>query len=250
MESEYFQEYHSLERSHWWFLARLDILRSQVLRLSSNKELNILNVGVATGATTIMLSEFGPVTSVEFDSQCCEFLRDRLGLSVTQASVTDLPYPDESFDLVCAFDVIEHVEDDSKAVLELCRVCKKGGVILTTVPAFQALWSKHDVINHHVRRYDSKRYKSLFPKSGEVLFSSYFNTILFLPILVFRLLSKVVSTEKVREGSGSDFSIKLIHWANPILLRLFKTENVWLSNGISAPFGVSYILSWKKQSAS
>ena len=74
-----------------------------------------------------MLKKFGTVISSEFDAETCTFLRQVLKMEVIEASVTELPFPDNEFDLVCAFDVIEHVENDEQAMEEMKRVCKKGG---------------------------------------------------------------------------------------------------------------------------
>ena len=71
-----------------------------------------------------MLSKFGEVTSLEYDKYCCEFLKEKTGIEAINASLTELPFSDNSFDLVCAFDVIEHIEDHEKAVDEIFRVLK------------------------------------------------------------------------------------------------------------------------------
>jgi len=92
-----------------------------------------------------MLEKFGDVTSIEYDEDCCQFLNEVLHIPALQGSITELEFEDNSFDLVCAFDVIEHVEDDSKAASEMLRVCKKDGLVFATVPAFMLLWSEHDV---------------------------------------------------------------------------------------------------------
>ncbi|MFM1745191.1 MAG: hypothetical protein RLZZ630_1128 [Bacteroidota bacterium] len=251
MDSNYYKEYFELERQHWWFVARAAILRSQIARLNPATRLKILNVGAATGATTEMLSAFGEVTSVEYDLHCCEFLRKELKMEVIHASVTELPFANDSFDLVCAFDVVEHVEDDKEATRELRRVCKRQGLVMCTVPAFNFLWSDHDTVNHHVRRYTSKSFKNLFPEAETIVFSSYFNSLLFLPVSIFRLLTRVFKNKSkiIRQGSGSDFSISMFNWVEPFFLRIFLIENTWLKRGIPAPIGISYLLAWKKPSA-
>jgi len=125
MEAHYYKEYYKLEKEHWWFRARLDILRSLISsKIYQGEPLKILNAGVATGATSKMLETFGNVTSLEYDENCCDFLRNELGMEVIQGSLTDLPFDDSSFDLVCAFDVIEHINEDTKAVEEIRRMLK------------------------------------------------------------------------------------------------------------------------------
>ncbi|CAN5555577.1 class I SAM-dependent methyltransferase [soil metagenome] len=246
MDSQYFREYYTLERNHWWFTARSLILKDQISKIASGRKLKILNVGIATGSTTEMLSEFGEVTSVEYDKDCCDFLRMELQMEVTEASVTALPYNDESFDLVCAFDVIEHVEEDQLAIHELKRVCKKESHVFCTVPAFRFLWSKHDEVNHHIRRYTASQFGKLFHENGKIIFGSYFNTLLFLPVTVFRLISKILPSGFMRKGAGSDFTITGGNSFSPLLFKLLSSERYWLNKARSLPFGISYLLLWKK----
>ena len=83
MDSQYYIEYYELERSNWWFTARLEILKSQVKLLFPNRnDLNILNIGVATGATSIMLEAFGTVKSVEYDEVCYQFVKEKLNIDI------------------------------------------------------------------------------------------------------------------------------------------------------------------------
>ncbi len=247
MDSNYFREYYELERKHWWFTARSFILETQVKKIASGNKLNILNVGVATGSTSEMLSRYGKVTSVEYDHDCCQFLRHDLKMEVTEASVTALPFHDEIYDLVCAFDVLEHVEEDALAASELKRVCTKKGHVFCTVPAFHFLWSNHDTVNHHVRRYTANNFRKLFSDMGTIVFASYFNFLLFIPVSCFRLLSKILPTNSLREGAGSDFTIRGSQVFSGLFYHLFKSENLVLKNKFSFPFGISYMLLWSKK---
>jgi ubiquinone/menaquinone biosynthesis C-methylase UbiE len=130
-------------------VVRLEILKQELQKIivSNNQKLKILNIGIATGKTSEMLAEFGEVTSIEYDSVCAEFVRQKLNIEVIEGSILELPFEDNYFDFVCAFDVVEHVENDKKAISEMKRVCKQKGKICITVPAFQSLWSHHDEIN-------------------------------------------------------------------------------------------------------
>lgn len=247
MDNHYFKEYYTLERNHWWFRARSFILENQIQKLNLKGPLKILNVGVATGSTTQMLSKYGTVTSVEFDKDCCQFLREELKMDVIEASVTDLPFTENSFDLVCAFDVVEHVQDHKTAVLEMKRVCKSQGIVFCTVPAFDFLWSKHDDVNHHIRRYTKREFSSLFQGSGHIVYQSYFNFFLFLPVAFFRLLSNALPHLFSRKGAGSDFTIEGGGALSEVFHAIFKSENAVLKRGLSLPFGISYLLLWKKQ---
>ena len=238
MDSEYLAKYYALERTHWWFIVREKILFSQLSRsLPQNKLLNILNVGIATGKTTEMLSHFGKVTSVEYDHTTCEFVRGKLNIEVTEASVVSLPFSNDSFDIVCAFDVLEHVEDDQLAIRELNRVCRTGGFMYVSCPAFSFLWSSHDLINHHFRRYTAASLRKLIQFGFNVQYVTYFNFILFIPIAVYRLLQHLISSKKVT----SDFEEKGLltgKVVSPLYKAIFSIE-IFLLKHIKLPFGIS-----------
>jgi len=235
-----------LERSHWWFRARSEILMNGLkITVPSGGHLKILNVGVATGGSTELLRELGHVTSVEYDRDCCAFTSAQPGFEVLQASITQLPFSAGQFDLVCAFDVIEHVEEDGKAVSELSRVCRKGGVVCVTVPAFMFLWSRHDDVNHHFRRYTSAQLHQLIARPGmERLLHSYFNFWLFIPIASFRLLSRILPQKKSRKDAGSDFFVLQSPLLDRIFYWIFRTEAPLIRMGL--PVGVSIISTWRK----
>lgn len=239
MDKNYYIEYYKLERENWWFKARLNIIQAQVAWIANGrKDLNILNVGTATGATSVMLEAFGRVKSVEYDKDCYDFVRERLDIDLEQGSILELQFKDEQYDLVCAFDVIEHVEDDHKAVSEMLRVCKKNGHVFITVPAFMFLWGPHDVVNQHYRRYVSKQLKNLLTPT-HIQFLTYFNSLLFLPVAAVRVLSKLIPFK--RKGSGSDFGLIESKLLNSLFYKMFMLENSWLSKRIGLSFGVSLL---------
>ncbi|MBK8622088.1 MAG: class I SAM-dependent methyltransferase [Saprospiraceae bacterium] len=246
MDRQYYKQYYSLERNHWWFVVRSALIRQCLdMHLPKSRPLQILNIGIATGATSQMLSHFGEVISSEYDEETCRFVKEELGIEVIQASVTDLPFENDTFDLVCAFDVIEHVEEDAPGVIEMKRVCKKNGFIAITVPADMALWSQHDVINHHFRRYNLNEISDLMSKPGlSATYSGYFNTILYPPVLLVRKLKNIFTNSK---KPASDFDMSLPGWTNYLLKTVFSIEKWWFGK-LQMPFGVSIMwLGQKKE---
>ncbi|HEX8563958.1 MAG TPA: class I SAM-dependent methyltransferase [Flavobacterium sp.] len=253
MQHEYYREYYELERHHWWFVARETIICNYINSLIAGghlpkQRLKILNVGCGPGRSSQYLGQFGEVTSIEYDKFCCEFASEKTGLQILHGSITELPFEDAKFDLVCAFDVVEHVEDDALAIAEVKRVAKPLGVVLITVPAFMSLWSHHDVINHHFRRYRRGQIIRLFSAiaDGRVLFSTYFNFFLSPPIFLFRSLSNMLKNAEKRKGSGSDFEAFKPGMLNSVLKKIMVSESNLIKNRIRMPFGVSIICSWKK----
>lgn len=238
MDKEYCVTYAVLEKTHWWFLARAKIITSVLVNYLPKKSLSILNIGVAGGETSRWLSQFGKVTSVENDPVFMDHLMQS-GVEVVAASITHLPFPDASFDLVCAFDVVEHVEEDKVAMREMKRVCRNEGFVCITVPADRKLWSAHDVVNQHYRRYQIADFKALGAEM-ENLYTSYFNAILYVPIWVARAWPF-----RKKRSPKSDFeNYKTGSLSNRMLKSIFSFEAFFIPK-IKFPIGVSLIGLWK-----
>lgn len=201
----------------------------------------ILNVGAGGGDTSVMLQAFGTVRSVELDQALYSYCRDIRKLEVDLASVLSLPYEENSFDMVCLFDVLEHVEEDNAALKELRRVVKPGGYIFMTAPAYQFLWSGHDVVNQHKRRYTRKELNEKAAAAGFTPFySSYFNSLLFLPVAAMRGIKNLFK----RKDPLGDFSTPAGP-LNKFLIALFKSE-ISLLYPRRLPFGVSVFAVYRK----
>lgn len=248
MDSNYYKDYFELERRNWWFLARKEIILSQVEKLykSKGEPLKIINVGVATGATSEMLAAFGQVTSIEYEQACIDFTKTKINIDIEFGTILDIQYPDETFDLVCAFDVIEHVENDQKAASELSRICKPGGHVFITVPAFMSIWSHHDVINHHVKRYVISEIHDLFSNSLTTKYVSYYNFFLSMPIFIVRFFDRLLPGFIKRKNTNSDFDVVSNPILNQLLYRIFLFEKGIINAKKRFPFGVSILGIWQK----
>jgi SAM-dependent methyltransferase len=243
MNRAFLDQYHDIERNHWWFRVRGRIIADLIRRhLSIPTPLEILNVGAATGRSTELLQNFGHVQSLEYDQPCVDYCREVLHLDVIQGSITSLPYADASFDLVCAFDVVEHVEDDRLAVSELLRVCKPGGHVFITVPAFMSLWSEHDEVNFHFRRYRKPQLLGLF-SNGTIHRASYFNTLLFPPIWLARRLGRLIKKKHSSPKPDNEWMQHPV--TDKVFGSIFSLER-WLLRMTNLPFGVSLAIIWKK----
>jgi ubiquinone/menaquinone biosynthesis C-methylase UbiE len=193
-----------------------------------------------------MLEPFGQIQSIEYDEPSYRFCLDVLKMKIDQGSITELPYPDNAFDCVCAFDVVEHVEDHQKAISELFRVCKPGGKIFITVPAFMSLWSNHDVVNHHFRRYRKHQLLNLFsPNGGRLIRTSYFNFFLFIPIFMVRSIQRIFTRKKQEELKPDNDMIES-GFINAVFKAVFSFERTLLRK-INFPFGVSLLMLWEKK---
>ena len=139
-----------LEDSHWWYRERRHLLARQIRGMTPGRA---VDVGAAAGGNTRVLLENGwDSVALEYSEDGAGIARAR-GLPVLRGDALALPFPDASLDLVVSFDVLEHIEDDDRAVQEFHRVLREGATALIAVPADPRLWSAHDVAVGHVRRY-------------------------------------------------------------------------------------------------
>jgi len=241
MEHETYRRMAQIQDRHWWYVARRRILGSLIGRLDLPPRARILEAGSGTGSNLRMLAGFGTVQGFEPDEFAREAARDAAGIETRRGFLPDdVPYPGP-FDLVGAFDVIEHVEKDAESLATLCRLTAPGGYAVLTVPAFMFLWSRHDEINHHVRRYRLSQLEELLSRAGyRVEFISYYNMLLFPLVAAVRLVNKVLK----RKGEPDD-ALPRLPFVNAALCTLFSTERFMLAAS-PLPFGVSIIAVCRK----
>jgi SAM-dependent methyltransferase len=147
-----------LEDSHWWFVARRELVLMALRGLlkkrgAADEPLRLLDLGCGTGGTMDRLKPFGRVVGLDLEPLALSFCRERGHSALVCGSATALPFADDSFDVVLALDVLEHIPDHEAAAREVRRVLASGGHALVTVPAYKSLWSRHDVALMHQRRY-------------------------------------------------------------------------------------------------
>ncbi|MGI8542196.1 MAG: class I SAM-dependent methyltransferase [Aridibacter sp.] len=244
-----------VEDSHWWFVGRRAILESFMERIiqdlrfkiqdskSQSKIQNlkpkILDVGCGTGANLEMLKNFGEAEGVDVSDEALEFCRKK-GLKVHKGLAEELPFEDETFDVVTALDVVEHLDDDIAGLREMFRVLKKGGKTLIFVPAFMWLWGVQDDISNHRIRYTKKQIVERLEKAGfEIERATYANITFFAPILAGRTLMKITG---VKPESENNINVSAL---NGLLGKIFSAEKYWLKRA-GFPFGVSIVITAKK----
>ncbi|TMD15330.1 MAG: class I SAM-dependent methyltransferase, partial [Chloroflexi bacterium] len=152
MESSLYDEYVRIEDTHWWFRGRRKIITT-LLRPYLRPPARIIDVGSGGGAVAQALQEFGHVTACDIDVRCAASVARRPGMSFAYGTAEAIPFAGGSFDLVTAFDVLEHLDDDVRALREMARVVSPAGLIAVTVPAYGWMWGRQDEISHHRRRY-------------------------------------------------------------------------------------------------
>ncbi len=240
MEKDFYLQYAAVEDQHWWFVGRRMIVEQIISNLNLPHNCKILEAGCATGGNLKMLARHGEIVAMELDEIACQLANKRQITQVKLGSLpNNIPFKDE-YDLIVILDVIEHIDDDLAALKSLYSRLKPGGWLLVTVPAYQFLWSHHDEINHHKRRYVLRGLKQVVKLAGyTVRDSSYFNTFLFPIVATVRILRNLL---RIKDNSSD--SSDLVLPAKPInkfLTFLFASER-HLVNRFSLPFGVSVLL--------
>ena len=198
MEREVYEAMAEHDERHWWYRARRQVVAELIRRkVPLPKVAKLLEIGCGTGHNLPMLGEFGQVEALEVDPIARGMAEKRLGRTVLSSPLPALEgVPDDTYDMVAALDVVEHIPDDKAALEGISRVLKPGGKLLMTVPAHQWMWSAHDVVNHHQRRYSKRDFKRLVNESPLKLESiGYLNSLLFPLAMAQRLASKLTGKE-------------------------------------------------------
>jgi SAM-dependent methyltransferase len=238
MDRDYELQTHQAEDRHWWYRGRRTVLEGVIADLDLPPSARILDAGCGSGRNMIELRRHGTVTGVELSEASVEIARGRGAGEVVAGSVLEMPFPDASFDFAVSLDVVEHLEDDLGALRELRRVIAPGGRLLLTVPAYQWLWSGHDEINHHHRRYTRRSLKRVAEAAGwKQARTTYFNSLLLPVAIVLRVLDRF--NTKTTESS-------LDLWvppgpANWLLERPLTLEAAMIGRGGRIPAGLSLL---------
>ena len=220
MEREVYEAMAEHDERHWWYRARRQVVAELIRRKVSLPEgARLLEIGCGTGHNLTMLGEFGSVDALEVDPIARGMAEKRLGRTVLSSPLPALDgLPDDTYDMVAALDVVEHISDDTAALEGIARVLKAGGKLLMTVPAHQWMWSAHDVVNHHQRRYSKGGFKRLVDKSPLQLDSiGYLNSLLFPLAMAQRLGSKITGKEDANLAPPAEP-------INQVLERVFALE--------------------------
>jgi len=231
METAFEKKYHSLEKNHWWFVARREMINFLIRNVS--KDSFILDIGCSGGELLLSLQKLGftNLYGLDISLNAIKITQQR-GLSNCFLGDAQNPKINKKFDLIIASDVLEHVRDVEKTISSWRNCLNPNGKIICFVPAFKFLWSGHDLINKHFRRYTLPKLSNLFSHNGfSIEKKSYWNFLLFFPILFLRSFFKNPKFSK-NQLRAPNFLI------NNFLIKLFSLENRFLRFK-NFPFGVS-----------
>ena len=207
------------DSTHWWYRARRDILSDYITRYANLPEqARILEIGCGTGHNLPMLATFGEVDAIEIDDASRAIASERLGKPVGAAPLPELPGVERgAYDMVAVLDVVEHIEDDVAALKAMASLLKPGGTILIAVPAHQWMWSAHDVVNHHHRRYSKDTLNAAIAAAGlKARKMCWFNSLLF-PLAA---AARIVGRMRGKDDSDDSPPAAPLNWAFEKVFRL------------------------------
>ena len=239
MEKAYELQTHRAEDRHWWYRGRRRLLDRVISAMVLPPGARILDAGCGSGRNMVELARYGSVAGVEVSPESAGVARGREVGQVVEGSIGAMPFADDSFELAVCLDVIEHLEDDHGALVELRRVVAPGGALLVTVPAYPWLWSSHDTINQHRRRYTRRSLLAAAERAGwRAERVTYFNSLLLPVAIAMRALERL-------RPADSETSPDL--WIPPAPLNRLLEQPLHLEaaiigrNGHTLPAGLSLL---------
>ncbi|WP_228455031.1 class I SAM-dependent methyltransferase [Polaribacter haliotis] len=223
MKAEFESKYHDLESKHWWFKSRRNYIIS--LLRNESKDATILDVGCSSGNLLFDLEEIGfkkeNLYGVDISEKAIENCKKRNLNNSFVMDAQDISL-NNKFDIIIASDCLEHLKDDEKAIKNWNSLLKDNGKLIVFVPAYNWLWSNHDEVNMHYRRYINKDLKNLLENNNlKIIKKSYWNFTLLPAVAIYRFLSNNIGSKKESTGDIS----KINPVINTSLLSLLTLEN-------------------------
>ncbi|MBI2527682.1 MAG: class I SAM-dependent methyltransferase [Candidatus Rokubacteria bacterium] len=235
MDSGYAAVHAGEDRAHWWFLGRQTVILAEMARRLPAGGLRLAELGCGSGGLLPGLARFGDVVGIEADPALLR-AADARGLPVLAGALPDrIPLEAGTLDAACLFDVLEHLDDDGLALERVRALLVPGGSLFVTVPAYPWLWSRHDEILGHRRRYTGRGLRVAVEGAGfKVERLTYFNSLLAAPIVLARLLHRLTGRQ-THDLSRPPAPV------NRLLAGCFAFE-ARLLRWVSSPFGISLLL--------
>ncbi len=236
------------EDQHWWFATRTWSLLNLLDANVSRRDGDVLDIGCGAGNMIHHLSRYGRVKGVDVDARPVAMAQAR-GYDVRQGDITRaIPFPDASFDLVTALDVIEHVDEDEAIIHEAFRVLRPGGILTISTPAFQWLWSYNDVLNGHKHRYTPKELRERVERAGFRVKRLTFGFFLVFPMSAPLILlrnrrgeKKQLSSHHFQEDAYQVEMEPVAPWLNTTLRGVGRIEAAMVAR-MNLPIGTSLMV--------
>lgn len=234
--------------THWWYTARRRLLEHQLkTQFRNSTSLKILDLASACGNNFSVCSPYGKAYGIDISEHSINYCRKKNISTIVQGDVQILPFKSNTYDLVIALDVFEHLQNDTVSMQEIGRVLKDGGKLIFNTPACKALFSFHDEAFQHIRRYNARELKRKLSDAGlQTVFITYWSFFIFPFIFVLR---KVLNHKRITSDEAlSDFHMQLNPFIEKMLKFIYKIEIIFIKKNVSFLFGVSIFgIAQKKQ---
>ncbi|MDH4231493.1 MAG: class I SAM-dependent methyltransferase [Nitrospirota bacterium] len=238
-----FRTHAEVEDVHWWFRARREIILDQLRKvLPPGQDRLIAEIGCGTGGNLKFLNHHYRVIGVDVAPEAVAHARTRVNCDIFLGDFREvLESRWQQLDGVILADVLEHIDDDRSFLRDVAESLKKDAVLLITVPAHAFMWSRHDIVLGHRRRYSKAGLRSLWKELPvEEIFFSPFNCFLFPAIFLFRML-------KMDAAASGQSDLKMpSSTTNHLLYRIFSAERALLRRR-PLPWGISYMAALRKK---
>ena len=235
MQKYLYQDLYDLEETHWWHKVKRDLESFFLKKYLPDKNNKLLDVGCGAGKNIEAFSRLGECWGIDSSSDAISFCKKRGITKAIKGSIEKIPFSKQSFNIITALDVLEHV-NDLKSLKEIYRVLKTNGVIIITVPAFPKLWSRWDEVLHHKRRYTKKSLERILQENSfRILKISYVYSFLVLPVFLIRLIKQFF----FKDYYPSDFKLSS-PLVNSLLSFVCRFEKSFVTRA-TIPVGTSLI---------
>ncbi|MBP9813949.1 class I SAM-dependent methyltransferase [Candidatus Woesebacteria bacterium] len=234
--AEHYSHVHLVERKHFWFVGRSELITSMITRfVPVPTGRTFLDIGCGTGVMLRLLAQLGfTTTGIDVNARALTYAKHQTTSVLVRSSIFQFNSK-KLFDAVGAFDVMEHIHDDTGFIKKCHELLRVGGYVFLTVPAGMHLWSAVDTASGHKRRYTTQSMTTLLKNSGfRVVHMGYWNS----------LLLPVYSLWRVLVGSnGEDVVQRYLAmpsaWINRLLLFILRLERLI---GYRLPFGATLVV--------
>ena len=238
-----------MEQKHFWHVGRKEIIYDVLKRNTPHlAELRMLEIGCGNGSVLAYLKEKEVnIEGGDIFIEGLKFCQQRSDpVALYQVDILSLPFRND-FDIIGVFDVLEHIEEDEKALAEISQALKPGGTILITVPAHKLLWSYFDESSNHKRRYSRKEIVTKLERNDFVIKKmSFYMFFLFPLMLSIRMINNTLRRNEAKRNARTSIELKTVPLVNRIFLELLRLEK-WLMRYLDLPFGASLMVLAEKR---
>ncbi|MDI9355825.1 MAG: class I SAM-dependent methyltransferase [Chitinophagaceae bacterium] len=244
---EAFSILYEYEPKNFWFVSRNKVIQFLFGKFLGNKKMKVLEIGCGTGFVLKGLSEKFEQYDLygsEIHLEGIKFAKKRLPhVEFIQLDATHMPFINK-YDSICAFDVIEHIDEDIKVIQQVNKALIQGGYFFITVPQYQWMWSINDDLAYHKRRYSKSELNNKLENNNFQV--EYLGSFVF-TLFPFMVISRFLKRKKAADITGDINELKLNPFINTIFLFLMKMDEILISSGFKLPFGGSLIVVAKKK---